>query len=104
MNLNPTERKVLAALVPSYGDFGYLNFKGIASRTRLTRKEIRRACRSLARKGLAEYGRGLWSDDGEVAGSGYSATKAGCEYVNGHKRTVLSFPGDPDLELTTGHS
>lgn len=42
-------------------------------------KDIRRACRSLARKGLAEYVRGLMDDEGMVAGSGYSSTEKGRE-------------------------
>jgi DNA-binding IclR family transcriptional regulator len=77
MNLNPIERKVLAALLPADDDFGFLSFRGIARRTRLNRKEIRRACRSLRRKGLATFSSGLWNDDGQVAGSGYAATKEG---------------------------
>lgn len=78
--INPVERRVLKALCGVWCadcDFCYLGFKGIGRRTRLSRKLIRRACRSLRRKGLAEYGRGLWTEDGEVAGSGYAATRAG---------------------------
>lgn len=55
----------------------YLNFKSIASRSRLDPKYVRRSVRALARKGLAEYGKGLWSEDGEVAGAGYRATAVG---------------------------
>lgn len=33
--------------------------------------------RSLARKGFAEYARGLWTDDGTPAGSGYACTQSG---------------------------
>jgi monoamine oxidase len=43
----------------------------------MNRKRIRRACRSLARKGLAEFHRGLWRESGEPGGSGYGATRAG---------------------------
>jgi RIO-like serine/threonine protein kinase len=79
IKLTAPESKVLRALVAAYDHdgFGYLNFKLIARRARMARKEIRRACRSLARKGLAEYGRGLWTEDGEVAGSGYCCKPAG---------------------------
>ena len=45
--------------------------------TGLSRSEVCRACRSLARKGLAEYHRGLFNDEGDVAGSGYCASRAG---------------------------
>lgn len=79
--MSPNEMKalqVLAEVYDSYGDgFGYLGFKGIAARSGLDPKLVRRTVRSLARKGFAEYGRGLWNDDGEMAGSGYCCTKAG---------------------------
>ena len=84
--MNENEMKVLAALNEAYGydGFGYVNFSYLSSDTGLDRKVVRRACRSLARKGLAEYGRGLWTEDCQPAGSGYAATKAG--------RQVLSKP------------
>lgn len=68
---------VLAAL-PNHHCIG---FKPIMNRTELDRATVRRACRYLARKGLAEYVRGLWSEDGEMLGAGYGATKAGRELV-----------------------
>lgn len=74
MRLNENERKVLGELPP--WDDSYVSFAYLSSNTGLDRKAVRRACRSLARKGLAEYGRGLWNDEGP-AGSGYCATKAG---------------------------
>ncbi len=79
--LNDNERKVLSVLAEhARWDENYMTFNGIKNKgLELDRKQIRRACRSLARKGLAEYGRGLWNDAGEVAGSGYCATKAGVE-------------------------
>lgn len=75
--MSPTETKVLQALVDAddYSGFCYLNFASICADTRLERKQVRRACRSLARKGLAEFGKGLWTDEGEPAGSGYCATR-----------------------------
>lgn len=81
MNINDNERKVLSVLANiARWDENYMSFDGIKNNdVGLDRKQIRRACRSLARKGLAEYGRGLWSDEGNVAGSGYCATRAGVE-------------------------
>jgi hypothetical protein len=83
MNLNPTEKKVLACLaeeagLDTYCGESYYCFAVISEWIHLDRKEIRRACRSLARKGLTEYGRGLWNDFGP-AGAGYRLTKAGRE-------------------------
>lgn len=80
MNLNDNERKVLAALYKSglcYDEFCYLSFNGLVLATPLDRATIRRACRSLARKGLAVYGKGLCRESGEFAGAGYAITKAG---------------------------
>lgn len=83
MRLKPDETKVLAALASiGGGDFSYANFRSIARRTRMNRRSIRLACRSLARKKLAVFGRGLWTEDGEVAGSGYSVTALGVEVAD----------------------
>lgn len=42
------------------------------------RKEVVRAIvRGLTDKGLAQYGRGLSTEDGEVAGAGYAITGSG---------------------------
>lgn len=49
--------------------------------TGLDRKIIRRACRSLARKGLAKCCHGLCDEDGNFRGSGYIATKAGASLM-----------------------
>ena len=75
MKLNPNEQQVLFYLAGE-GDF-YWGFAAIGECVRLDRKEIRRACRSLSRKGLAEFKSGLWSLDGGPAGSGYRITKDG---------------------------
>ena len=45
--------------------------------TKYDRKTVRRYVRALARKGLAEYFRGLWDDDGCPAGAGYCITYEG---------------------------
>lgn len=79
----PNETKVLALLVSGDEDFGAMSFSGIAELIKLNRKEIRRACRALKRKGLAEFYRGLWTEDGVPAGSGYAATAAGREAADG---------------------
>lgn len=73
------ESEVLRVLATGGADFGCFTFKGILSRTvcRLTRSDVRRACRSLKRKGFAEFHHGLWSEDGDPAGAGYRATRSG---------------------------
>jgi hypothetical protein len=78
INLNPAEVKVLAFLSTGSGeDFGYFGFRAICKYTKLKRDVVRRACRRTARAGLTSYGKGLWTVDGDPAGSGYAATKSG---------------------------
>ncbi len=82
--LNPVATKVLKFLADEYSeDFGCFSFKGIMSGTRVEdRAAVRRACRLLARKGLARYERCLWSDSGEPRGAGYGATPKGVRLAN----------------------
>ena len=78
MKINENEKKVLSHLLTIYGDEGNCTyFKFIAQATGLEIKQVRRACRSLAKKKLAEYQRGLFDDEGFAAGSGYCATEEG---------------------------
>lgn len=81
IKLNPHERKVLRALGIYYSDFGYIGFSTIARKTHLNRKQVRRAARSLRRKGLADYCCGLFNDNGDVAGAGYGCTTKGAEVL-----------------------
>jgi hypothetical protein len=74
--------KVLATLLECKDErtteyFTFLNFDQIAERSGVARCFIRRITRYLARKGLAEYGRGLFDCEGCPAGAGYAATKLG---------------------------
>lgn len=78
--LNAHEAKVLKWLASAFGDCCY-NFRGLCRHTHLKRAEVRRACRSLARKGFARYERALWNEDGGPAGAGYGATRAGYELI-----------------------
>ena len=76
--MSPNEKKSLTALAERYSaDFGYLHFSTIATESGLDRSLVRRTVRSLARKGLAEYSNGLWTDEGTPAGAGYRVTQAG---------------------------
>lgn len=79
ITLNDNERKVLEVLEEISRPDGEMcvAFNYIMGETKFDRKMVRKACRSLARKGLAAFYRGLMTEDGEVAGSGYSITTAG---------------------------
>lgn len=74
--MNDDETKVLNCLAGLSCEH-YSSFAPIMRETGLDRATVRRACRSLTRKGYAEYCRALWTEDGEPAGAGYAATKAG---------------------------
>jgi hypothetical protein len=82
--INDKERKVLEALSDGYhpDEWSAYYFRGIVASTKLTLPEVRRACRSLAKKGLAKYERGLFNEDGEAAGSGYRATDEGVALIS----------------------
>jgi DNA-binding MarR family transcriptional regulator len=78
--MSPNEIKALGALAEAhsdYEDFCFLSFKGIANRSGLEPRLVRRTVRSLARKGFAKYASGLYNDNGEMAGAGYCCTKEG---------------------------
>lgn len=84
MELNKCEKRVLEAL-ESVGEEYALNFAGIAASIRAQHREeygrtnIRNACQSLRKKGLAAFLRGLMDYDhgAGCAGSGYSITDEG---------------------------
>lgn len=54
-----------------------LPFRIIESTTGLSRTDVKRSVRALARKGLAEFHQGLCNDDGYFAGAGYCISNAG---------------------------
>lgn len=57
-------------------------FRFIAEHAKLPINKTRQAVRALVRKGLAEYHKGLFNDDGMVAGSGHCLTRKGEEIIN----------------------
>jgi hypothetical protein len=80
--LSPLEKKALRGLVGTDHRETYQGFAVIGHDGELPRHHVRRAVRGLARKGFAKYARGLWSDDGRPAGSGYALTDAGLAFVD----------------------
>lgn len=80
------DTKILSALNECGEDFAFLSFRTLSSRTGIDRRQVRLDVRRMARKGWTQYGRGLWTDDGEMAGSGYAITDAG--------RAALQAQGD----------
>lgn len=78
MKLTEPQWKCLEALDDCTEPRGELcaPFVEIEQRTGFDRRAVRLHVRELARLGLAEYHRALWSDDGP-AGAGYSISEAG---------------------------
>ena len=81
IKISEREKRALEVLADAGGPdgFGFLSFATVARRSGLDPKVIRRTVRALARKGLAEFGSGLCTEDGEFAGSGYCASQLGLE-------------------------
>lgn len=76
LKLGPVETKVFSAWRNADPDWAY-PFAAVSERSGVPLRQIRRAVRSLARKGLVVYLRGLFTDEGYTAGSGYALTEAG---------------------------
>lgn len=78
--MQPHHEKVLAALdacTRPHGEY-CAHFSMIAQEAEISDvREIRRITRHLARKGYAEFFKGLCNEDGEFCGAGYCITPAG---------------------------
>lgn len=76
--LSDRERTLLLAMAENTPEPGWgFSFRALADISGLPQKTIRRTVRALTRKGLAQYERVLWDEDGIPAGAGYSLTQAG---------------------------
>lgn len=84
IKISELQRKCLTVLAENFSaDANCLYIRYLAKEAGVSYREARLAVRALARKGLAEYVRGLFDDDGMVAGSGYCATFEGALLVRG---------------------
>lgn len=82
--LEENEQKVLQVLFDNTDSWAEhcIGFDWIMGDCNLTRKEIQKACKTLREKELVQFYRGLMTEDGEVAGSGYCISKKGQAIVN----------------------
>lgn len=79
VKLSGRERAVLVGMLDCPEE-NCMTFAGIAESSGLPREHVRRAVRSLARKGFAYYAKGLWSEyTNRPAGAGYGLTEIGRE-------------------------
>lgn len=78
MSLGKHQEQCLRVLADHYDlEFAHFSFAGLGAETGLDRTQVKRAVRRLARMGFAKMRRGLWTEDGTPAGSGYACTKKG---------------------------
>lgn len=73
--------ETLASAWNDGGDWVALPLKCLVTHE-ISRDMARAICRSLRTRGYAEFKRGLWTEDGEPAGAGYTITKAGRKYLD----------------------
>ena len=81
--VNENELKVLQKLSEEFHpeEWRAYSFGPLERLTGLDRATVKRACRSLKKKGLAEFEQTLFDEDGVPAGAGYRATEAGAAYL-----------------------
>jgi len=79
---NPVARKAYVALYALTSE-GAISLKELSRVLGEDYSAVRRAVRTLARRGLAELHRALWTDDGRPAGSGYALTEKGEQMMDG---------------------
>jgi hypothetical protein len=91
MKITANEKLALAGLSSTSEPEYYLSFRAISDIGGLHQSLVRRTVRQLARKGLAVYAKGLWSDSGEPRGAGYALTKAGTDILDEYGLRVSEF-------------
>lgn len=83
-------RKILGYLVSKHhsweGDYRCIYRRTIENTLGLNRVQGGRALGMLKRLGLIQLHRGLFTDDGEVAGSGYAPTTEGARWWNDREK------------------
>lgn len=82
--LTDLERRVLDAFGEHTQKDGELciGFKALSKHTNLDTKTLTTVCRKLRALELVEFYRGLFTEDGEVAGSGYCISPKGAAFLS----------------------
>lgn len=83
--INDNERKVLEVLnsLTRRDGEACITFKLLGDKAKMDIKAVRRSCRSLRRKGFAEFHSGLMDEEGMAAGSGYCVSEEGEIFFDG---------------------
>lgn len=83
LTLSENQLKVLKLLAEYHSaDANCLFFSYISKETGIETRLVRLACRAMARKGLTEFVRGLFDEEGMAAGSGYCCTSLGRDVID----------------------
>jgi hypothetical protein len=77
VRLSFTEAATLKAWDGTGEDDNVLSFDLVSECSGVARTRVRRAVRSLARKGVLEFCRCSWNDEGQMCGAGYLPTDVG---------------------------
>lgn len=86
MKLQGYEAQAFKAWEECSEDFSVIGFQAVSQRTGLDLTKVRRAVRGLGRKGLLQFYRMSWTDDGTPNGAGYGLTKAGVDLRDSFER------------------
>lgn len=62
-----------------------IDYKGLEYSTHLERTELQKIIKHLKELSYINFWRGLMTEDGEVAGSGWCRSRTGNEYVEEHQ-------------------
>ena len=89
-HLTDLQRECMSAWEGQEIGYGF-GFDAVAARCEVPKRLVRRIVRACARKGLLQFSRCLWSDDGEMAGAGYTLTPMGrdCLLEMSREETVV---------------
>jgi hypothetical protein len=81
LRISQRERTLLTAMQKHTHDLGWgWSFQGLSHISDLPLGQIRRTVRSLARKGLAQFQRVMWAENGQPVGAGYALTPEGRQF------------------------
>lgn len=72
MKLTDNQDKILSVLQHGYGGEFCYNYDQLEYETALTRTVLKEEIKILKELGIVQYVRGLMTEDGEVAGSGFT--------------------------------
>jgi len=80
--LSDLERQILSGWEHCHWDMAIMSFAGVAHRSGVEQKRVRRIVRALTRKDVLQYCQTSWTEDGQTGGAGYQPTKIGWQLIS----------------------